>query len=138
LTPRPTATWSRLARRRCITYCTLQTNQLSIDVKPAGGGAVCLSAFGEHVRLARSIDRPFRRVGDPLHDRSYLLRRGYMRVADPDSAAAGWVPAFAIDWALEKLGWKNPATPAQRRRCLDVIARYVYRRAPGGEHVAHP
>jgi aminoglycoside phosphotransferase (APT) family kinase protein len=77
-------------------------------------------------------------AGDPLHDRSDLLRRGYMRVADPDSAAAGWVPAFAIDWALEKLGWKNPATPAQQRRCLDVIARYVYSRAPGGEHVGHP
>ena len=43
-------------------------------------------------------------AGDPLHDRSDLLRRGYARVTDPDSAAAGWVPAFAIDWALEKLG----------------------------------
>ena len=49
---------------------------------------------------------------DPLHHRSDLLRRGYVRVADPDSADAGWVPAFAIDWALEVLGWKNPATPA--------------------------
>ena len=64
-------------------------------------------------------------AGAPLHDRSDLLRRGYARVADPDSADAGWVPAFAIDWALEKLGWKNPAPPAQQRRCVDVIARYV-------------
>jgi aminoglycoside phosphotransferase (APT) family kinase protein len=64
-------------------------------------------------------------AGDPLHDRSDLLRRGYARVTDPDSAAAGWVPAFAIDWALEKLGWKNPAPPAQQRRCVDVIARYA-------------
>jgi aminoglycoside phosphotransferase (APT) family kinase protein len=64
-------------------------------------------------------------AGDPLHDRSDLLRRGYARVADPDSAAAGWVPAFAIDWALEKLGWKHPAPPAQQRRCVDVVARYV-------------
>src|SRR5919201_4813749 len=56
-------------------------------------------------------------AGDPLHDRSDLLRRGYARVADPDSADAGWVPAFAIDWALEKLGWKHPAPPAQQRRC---------------------
>src|SRR5919201_1883780 len=61
-------------------------------------------------------------AGAPLHDRSDLLRRGYARVTDPDSAAAGWVPAFAIDWALEKLGWKNPAPPAQQRRCVDVIA----------------
>jgi len=35
------------------------------------------------------------------------------------------IPAFAIDWALEKLGWKNPAPPAQFRRCVDVIARYA-------------
>src|ERR671932_520011 len=27
--------------------------------------------------------------------------------------------------ALEKLGWKNPAPPAQQRRCVDVIARYA-------------
>jgi aminoglycoside phosphotransferase (APT) family kinase protein len=64
-------------------------------------------------------------AGDALHDRSDLLRRGYARVTDPDSADAGWVPTFAIDWALEKLGWKNPAPPAQQRRCVDVIARYT-------------
>ncbi len=64
-------------------------------------------------------------AGDPLHDRSDLLRRGYARVTDPYSAAGGWVPAFAIDWALEKLGWQNPAPPAQQRRCVDVIARYA-------------
>jgi aminoglycoside phosphotransferase (APT) family kinase protein len=64
-------------------------------------------------------------AGDALHDRSDLLRRGYARVADPDAAAAGWVPAFAIDWALEVLGWKNPAPPARLRRCVDVIARYA-------------
>lgn len=63
--------------------------------------------------------------GDVLHDRLDLVRRGYARVADPESAEAGWTPAFAIDWALEKLGWKNPATPAQFRRCLDVIASYT-------------
>jgi aminoglycoside phosphotransferase (APT) family kinase protein len=53
-------------------------------------------------------------VGDALHDRSGLLRRGNARVTGPDSADAGWVPAFAIDWALEKLGWQNPAPPAQQ------------------------
>lgn len=63
--------------------------------------------------------------GDPLHDRSDLLRRGYARVTDPESAVGGWLAAFAIDWALEKLGWEHPATPAQQRRCLDVIAHYV-------------
>ena len=47
------------------------------------------------------------------------------RVTDPDSADAGWVPAFAIDWALEKLGWKNRALLAQQRRGIDVIARYA-------------
>jgi aminoglycoside phosphotransferase (APT) family kinase protein len=63
-------------------------------------------------------------AGDGLHDRSDLLRRGYARVADPDAATAGWVPAFAIDWALEVLGWQNPAPPPRLRRCVDVIARY--------------
>ena len=64
-------------------------------------------------------------AGAPWHDRVDLLRRGYARVADPESAAAGLVPAFAVDWALEKLGWKNPASPEQFRRCVDVIARYA-------------
>ena len=64
-------------------------------------------------------------AGDGLHDRSDLLRRGYARVADPDAADAGWVPAFAIDWALEVLAWTNPAPPARLRRCVDVIARYA-------------
>ena len=64
-------------------------------------------------------------AGDPLHDRSDLLRRGYARVADPDPAAAGLVPAFVIDWAREMLGWKHPAPPAQFRRCVDMIARYA-------------
>jgi aminoglycoside phosphotransferase (APT) family kinase protein len=64
-------------------------------------------------------------AGDGLHDRSALLRLGYARVADPDAADAGWVPAFVVGWALEVLGWRNPAPPAQVRRCVDVIARYA-------------
>jgi aminoglycoside phosphotransferase (APT) family kinase protein len=64
-------------------------------------------------------------AGDGLHDRPDLLRRGYARVADPDAAGAGWVPAFAVEWALEVLGWTNPAPPARLRRCVDVIARYA-------------
>ena len=64
-------------------------------------------------------------AGDGLHDRSDVLRRGYARVADPDSAADGWVPAFAVDWALDVLGWENPAPPGQLRRCVDVINRYA-------------
>jgi len=76
---------------------------------------------------ARDLARWEVSAGDGLHDRSDLLRGGYARVADPDEAAAGWVPAFAIDWALEVLGWKNPAPPARLRRCVDVIARYVGR-----------
>jgi aminoglycoside phosphotransferase (APT) family kinase protein len=64
-------------------------------------------------------------AGDCLHDRSDLLRRGYARVADPDAADAGWVPFFAIGWALDVLGWKIAAPPARLRRCVDVIARYA-------------
>jgi aminoglycoside phosphotransferase (APT) family kinase protein len=64
-------------------------------------------------------------AGDDFHDRADLLRRGHARVADPDIAADGWVPAFAIDWALEVLGWRDPAPPERLRRCVDVIARYA-------------
>jgi aminoglycoside phosphotransferase (APT) family kinase protein len=64
-------------------------------------------------------------AGDGLHDRSALLRLGYARVADPDAADAGWVPAFVVGWALEVLGWRNPAWPERIRRCVDVIARYA-------------
>jgi aminoglycoside phosphotransferase (APT) family kinase protein len=58
---------------------------------------------------------------------SELLWRGYARVADPETAAEGWVPAFAVDWALEVLGWTNPASPAYRRRCLDVVTQHALR-----------
>jgi hypothetical protein len=64
-------------------------------------------------------------AGDDLHDRSDLLRLGYARVADPDAADAGWLSAFAIHFALEVLGWRNPAPPPRLRRCVDVIARYA-------------
>jgi aminoglycoside phosphotransferase (APT) family kinase protein len=64
-------------------------------------------------------------AGDGLHDRSELLRLGYARVADPDAADAGWVPAWVVGWALEVLGWRNPAWPERVRRCVDVIARYA-------------
>ena len=64
-------------------------------------------------------------AGGRPHYGSDLLRRGYARVADPDLASEGWGPAFAIDWALEVLGWKNPAQLAVRRRCIDVVARYA-------------
>jgi aminoglycoside phosphotransferase (APT) family kinase protein len=60
----------------------------------------------------------------PYHG-SELLRLGYARVADPDMADAGWVPAWVVGWALEVLGWRNPAWPERIRRCVDVIARYA-------------
>lgn len=54
-----------------------------------------------------------------------MLRSGYARVADPDVAAAGLIPAFAVDWALEKLAWGNPPPPVRVRRCVQVIDRYT-------------
>ena len=63
-------------------------------------------------------------AGVPWHDRGDLLRRGYARVADPE-VVADEVPAVAVAWALEKLGWRNPASPDQVRRCLDVVRRYT-------------
>ena len=74
---------------------------------------------------ARDLARWEVSAGDGLHDRSDLLRRGYARVTDPDAASAGWVPAFAIEWALEVLGWENPAPPSRLARCVEVIARYT-------------
>jgi hypothetical protein len=64
-------------------------------------------------------------AGDGLHDRSAQLRLGYARVADPESADAGWLPAFAVAWALEVLGWHNPAPPSHLRRCVEVITHYA-------------
>jgi Ser/Thr protein kinase RdoA (MazF antagonist) len=64
-------------------------------------------------------------AGDNLHDRSDLLLRGYARVADLPSGDAGLVPAFAVAWALEVLSWQTPASPAQFRRCIEVIARHA-------------
>lgn len=64
-------------------------------------------------------------AGAPLHDRPDLLRRGYAHVTTPDPANPTLTAAFAIDWTLELLAWKNPATPAQFRRCVDVIAHHL-------------
>lgn len=64
-------------------------------------------------------------AGAPFDDLGGALREGYARVADPDAAAGGWVAAHAIDWAVEVLGWRNPADPAHQRRCVDLIARYA-------------
>jgi len=64
-------------------------------------------------------------AGHPWDDRLDVVRRGYARIANPESAEAGWTPLFAIDWTLEKLGWQNPASPEQFARCIDLIERYV-------------
>lgn len=60
-----------------------------------------------------------------LHVCSDLLRRGYARVADPEVADAGWVPLFAIDFALQILSWQNPAPREGMQRCVDVIASHL-------------
>ncbi len=75
------------------------------------------AAFDLAMWEAFAADRP--------HHGSELLRLGYARVADPDAADAGWVPAWVVGWALEVLGWRNPAWPERIRRCVDVIARYA-------------
>ena len=85
-----------------------------IDWERAGPAS---PAFDFALWEAFAADRP--------HHGSDLLRRGYARVADPDSADAEWVPAFVVNWALEVLGWRNPAPPARIRRCVDLIARYA-------------
>jgi aminoglycoside phosphotransferase (APT) family kinase protein len=64
-------------------------------------------------------------AGAPFDDRLDLLGRGYARITDPSAAAAGLIAAYAIDWTLELLAWKNPAPPAQFQRCVDVLTRYL-------------
>ncbi len=66
-------------------------------------------------------------AGGGLHDRLDLVRRGYARIADPVVAGDGWIPAFAIDFALDVLSWRNPASRERLRRCVDVITRYTER-----------
>jgi len=60
-----------------------------------------------------------------LHDFTELLCQGYSQVADVNAADAAWVPAYTIDFALEILGWENPARFERLQRCVDVIARHV-------------
>lgn len=64
-------------------------------------------------------------AGEGYEDYSDLVRRGYERVAQLEETEAGWVPGFAIHFALEVLSWRNPASPARLRRCIEVIARHT-------------
>jgi aminoglycoside phosphotransferase (APT) family kinase protein len=57
-----------------------------------------------------------------LHARVNALRRGYVRRGRPDEA---WVAAFAVAWALEVLGWRNPADPGKQARCVEVASRAI-------------
>jgi len=74
---------------------------------------------------ARDLARWEVSASQPLHDRADWLRRGYEKVTPIDDDLEHWVPAFAIDWALEVLAWRNPASPERFRRCVDVIARHA-------------
>jgi hypothetical protein len=91
------------------TYRVELPNDVAVVVRIARQPVPWFTDEAHLMAQARGVGVPTPEVsaGEPLHDRSDLLRRGYARVTDPDSAAAGWVPAFAIDWALEKLGWEN-------------------------------
>mgnify|MGYP001944003246 CR=1 FL=1 len=60
-----------------------------------------------------------------LRHRFDLLRRGYAQITDPDGADEGWGPAFVIHFALDVLGWKNPASRAYQKRVVDAMARHV-------------
>ena len=66
-------------------------------------------------------------AGEPLDDQIDVLRRGYRRITSPQDEAELWIAAFVIDWSLELLGWKNPASQAQIRRCLELIDRFAIR-----------
>jgi Ser/Thr protein kinase RdoA (MazF antagonist) len=75
-----------------------------IDCERAGPAP---AAFDLAMWEAFAADRP--------HHGLELLRLGYARVADPDAADAGWVPAWVVGWALEVLEWRTPAWPERIR-----------------------
>ena len=63
-------------------------------------------------------------AGPLLRDRSDWLRSGYARVSDP-SAASEWMLPYALHFALDVLGWRNPASVERQQHCVDVITRHV-------------
>lgn len=89
--------------------------------------------------IASVIDWEFAGIAPPARDLAHwgasarsgldnyatVFRQGYGRLSDPDVADEGWVPAFAINFALEVLSWANPASSERQRRCLDVIGRHL-------------
>lgn len=115
---------TRSAPRRSLAHGDWLPKHFLIDDEGAIGGVIDWEFAGP---ASPAFDLAHWEVsaGGDLHNRSDLLRLGYARVTDPDAADAGWVPAFAIDFALDVLGWKNSAPPARLRRCVDVIDRYV-------------
>ncbi len=61
-------------------------------------------------------------AGPLLRDRSDWLRAGYARVADVDTASELALP-YVLHYALDVLGWQNPASPERQRHCVEVISR---------------
>ena len=64
-------------------------------------------------------------AGARFDDKTERLLRGYARFGNLDDTDPEWIPAIATAWALEILGWQNPATPARILRCLDIISRHT-------------
>lgn len=61
-------------------------------------------------------------AGGDLRGHAHVFREGYCQVADPDAAGDGWGPVCAMDFALEILGWQNPASPERIRQCVSILA----------------
>ncbi len=61
----------------------------------------------------------------PFHDLGSALEEGYLRTAPAHPIDERWVGAFAIEFALEILGWQNPASIGLQHRCVEVIRRYA-------------
>ena len=61
----------------------------------------------------------------PLHNRWAWLHRGYTPIAGRNAIDDGWVSVFAVQFALEMLGWKKPAPDLFVRRCIEVLARHT-------------
>lgn len=81
--------------------------------------------FAGSAIAAREIARWEISAGAPFDQNVGWLLNGYARVMSRDIFDDGWVAACAVDWCLEVLGWRNPASPARIRRCVEMIAQKV-------------
>ena len=101
---------------RCITYCTLQTDQLSIGVKPASGAPCCF-------QCSESTDDSTERVHDAIRQRVFWCWQAY----DSKLAASGERLAQPIDRPFSHVGRSllDVSCVRSRERASSDLGRYL-------------